>query len=103
VSKAVLCDIATQYQRWVTARAAEWGVPLLDAPTAERRDHFVDRYFRRADPDHVVVILKAREPARYLVAIGKDDRWHLEHNRGGRRAATDLAHHQPDVRDDGRR
>jgi hypothetical protein len=29
----------------------------------------------------VVVILKAREPARILVAIGKDDRWHLEYKR----------------------
>jgi len=27
------------------------------------------------------VILKAREPARILVAIGKDDRWHLEYKR----------------------
>jgi hypothetical protein len=25
VSRGVLRDIATQYQRWVTARAAEWG------------------------------------------------------------------------------
>jgi hypothetical protein len=79
VSKAVLRDIATQYQHWVTARAAAWGVPVLDAPAQQRRDHFVDPYFRRADPDHVVVILKAREPARILVAIGKDDRWHLEY------------------------
>jgi hypothetical protein len=80
VSKAVLGDIATQYQRWVTARAAEWQVPILEAPANERRDRFVDPYFlRRAEPDHVVVILKAREPARYLVAIGKDDRWHLEY------------------------
>jgi len=80
VSKAVLRDIATQYGHWVTARAAQWGVPVLDAPTG-RRDDFVDRYFRRAPPDHVVVILKAREPARILVAIGKDERWHLEYKR----------------------
>jgi hypothetical protein len=26
----------------------------------------------------VVVILKAREPARIMVAIGAEDRWHLE-------------------------
>ena len=80
VSRAVLRDIATQYGHWVTARAAQWGVPVLDAPTG-RRDDFVDRYFRRAQPDHVVVILKAREPARILVAIGKDERWHLEYKR----------------------
>jgi hypothetical protein len=81
VSKAVLADIATQYQHWVTARAAQWGVPILDAPAEQRRDRYVDPYFRRAEPDQVVVILKAREPARYLVAIGKDDRWHLEFKR----------------------
>jgi hypothetical protein len=79
VSKAVLRDIATQYQHWVTTHAAAWQVPLLDAPGAERRDKFVDPYFRSAHADQVVVILKAREPARYLVAIGRNDRWHLEH------------------------
>ena len=82
VSKAVLRDIATQYHHWVTARATQWGVPLLEAPAGDRRDRFVDPYFRRdAEADHVVVILKAREPARILVAIGKDDRWHLEYKR----------------------
>lgn len=59
VSKAVLCDIASQYQHWVTARAIQWGVPLVDAPAAERRDTFVEPYFRRAAADQVVVILKA--------------------------------------------
>src|SRR5437867_11559700 len=62
VSKAVLRDIATQYQHWVTARAAQWDVPVVHAPAEQRRDRFVDPYFRRADPDQVVVILKAREP-----------------------------------------
>jgi hypothetical protein len=81
VSKAVLRDIATQYQRWVTARASEWHVPVVEAPPEQRRDRFVDRYFRHPDPDQVVVILKAREPARILVAVGKDDRWHLEYKR----------------------
>jgi hypothetical protein len=81
VSKSVLRDIATQYQHWVTARAVQWSVPILDAPAEQRRDTFVEPYFRRAAADHVVVILKAREPARYLVAIGKDDRWHLEFKR----------------------
>ncbi len=81
VSKRVLGDIATQYQHWVTARAVQCGVPIIDAPAEQRRDTFVEPYFRRAAADHVVVILKAREPARYLVAIGKDDRWHLEFKR----------------------
>src|ERR1700686_3399068 len=76
VSKAVLRDIATQYKHWVSARAEQWGAPIVEAPTGDRRDKFVDPYFRRAEPDHVGVILKAREPARILVAIGKDDRWH---------------------------
>lgn len=77
VTRAVLRDIATQYQRWVQARAEQWGAPIVDAP-AGRRDDFVTPYFRRAQPDQIVVILKAREPARILAAIGKDDRWHLE-------------------------
>jgi len=81
VSRAVLRDIATQYQRWVTARATVWRAPLVTAPAEQRRDRFVDPYFRRAQPDQVVVILKAREPARILTAIGKDDRWHLEYKR----------------------
>lgn len=81
VSRPVLRDIATQYQHWVTARAATWGAPVVKAPKEERRDRFVDPYFRRADPDQVVVILKAREPARILIAIGKDDRWHLTYDR----------------------
>ena len=80
VSKAVLTDIATQYQRWVIARAAEWGTPIVEAP-AGRRDTFVEPYFRRAKPDEVVVIVKGREPARILTAIGKGDRWHLQYAR----------------------
>jgi hypothetical protein len=81
VSKAVLRTIAAQYEHWVTARAAQWHVPIVEAPDGQRRDAFVDPYFRRAHPDQIVVVLKAREPARILVAIGKDDRWHLEYKR----------------------
>jgi hypothetical protein len=81
VSKPVLKDIARQYERWVTARAKEWDVSIIEPPAHQRRDDFVDRYFRRTTPDQVVVILKAREPARILIAIGKDDRWHLEYAR----------------------
>jgi hypothetical protein len=81
VSKPVLKDIARQYEHWVTARAQAWGAPIVAPPDHQRRDDFVDRYFRRADPDQVVVILKAREPARILIAIGQDDRWHLEYAR----------------------
>ena len=73
VTLTVLRDIATQYDRCVTAHAERWGAPIVDAPIG-RRDDFVAPYFRRAQPDQIVVILKAREPARILVAIGKDDR-----------------------------
>jgi hypothetical protein len=80
VSKPVLKDIATQYHRWVTAQAKAWRAPIVEAP-AGRRDAFVEPYFRRAKPDQVVVIVKGREPARILTAIGKADRWHLQYAR----------------------
>src|ERR1700680_215910 len=47
VSKAVLTDIATQYQRWVIPQAKAWGAPIVEAP-AGRRDEFVAPYFHRA-------------------------------------------------------
>jgi hypothetical protein len=37
---------------------------------ASRWDGFVDPYFRRAKADSVVTILKARDPARIMTAIG---------------------------------
>jgi hypothetical protein len=79
VTRSVLTGIADQFRDWITARAQKWGVPILEAPEG-RRDDFVDRYFRRAQPNQIVVILKAREPARILIANGnkKDDRWHLQ-------------------------
>jgi hypothetical protein len=79
VTRAFLTDIADQFRDWITQRARKWGVPILDAPEG-RRDDFVDSYFRRPKPNEIVVILKAREPARILIANGnrKDDRWHLE-------------------------
>jgi hypothetical protein len=79
VSRTTLRDIANQFHHWVTNRTQKWDVPVLDAPPG-RRDEFVEPYFRHAKPDEVVVILKAREPARIMIAIGnaKDDRWHLQ-------------------------
>ena len=79
VSRIALRDIANQVHGWVKNRAQKWGVPIVDAP-AGRRDEFVEPYFRRAKPDDVIVILKAREPARIMIAIGnaKDNRWHLQ-------------------------
>jgi hypothetical protein len=53
--------------------------PIVEAPKG-RRDEFVEPYFRGARPDQVVVILKAREPARIMTAVGakKTSRWHLQ-------------------------
>lgn len=79
VSRDVLREIATQFQNWVVNRSKQWGAPILDAPQG-RRDDFVQQYFVAAKPDQVVCILKAREPARIMTAIGtkKENRWHLQ-------------------------
>ena len=79
VSRDVLRDIATQFHNWVKNRSQKWGAPILEAPDG-RRDEFVDPYFKRPKSDAVVCIIKSREPARILTAIGnkKENRWHLE-------------------------
>src|SRR6202047_1100151 len=79
VTRYTLRDIAEQFQRWVKERAAKRNIPIVEAPKG-RRDEFVDPYFERAEPDAVVVILKAREPARIMTAIGDKvaNRWHLQ-------------------------
>ena len=79
VTRYTLRDIADQFQRWVTERAEKRNIPIVEAPKG-RRDEFVDPYFERAKPDAVVVILKAREPARIMIAIGDKvaNRWHLQ-------------------------
>ena len=79
VSRDVLREIATQFQNWVINRSKKWGAPILDVPEG-RRDDFVLPYFTAAKPDQVVCILKGREPARIMTAIGtkKENRWHLE-------------------------
>ena len=48
----------------------------MEAPRG-RRDEFVEPYFRGAKPDQAMVILKAREPARIMIAIGnkQENRW----------------------------
>jgi hypothetical protein len=51
---------------------------MHSGPPGGRRDDFVDPYFKHAKADQVVVILKAREPARIMVAIGAEERWHLQ-------------------------
>jgi hypothetical protein len=79
VTRYTLRNIADEFQHWVKERAAKRGIPIVDAPDG-RRDDFVDPYFERAKPDSVVVILKAREPARIMIAIGDKltNRWHLQ-------------------------
>ncbi len=79
VTRSLLTGVADQFRDWVTNRAHKWGVPILDAPEG-RRDDFLDPYCRRVKANEVVAILKAREPARILIANGnkKDDRWHLQ-------------------------
>jgi len=83
VSRKVLRDIATQFHNWVQNRCPQWRVPLIkdsDDPEA-RRDKQLDAYFKRAPEDRIVSILRAREPARILTAIGKkeENRWHLKY------------------------
>jgi hypothetical protein len=79
VSRDILRGAAEQFQVWVKERAVEWNAPIVEAPKG-RRDEFVDPYFKGARPDQIVVILKAREPARIMTAIGdkKVNRWHLQ-------------------------
>lgn len=83
VTRKTLTDIADQFQYWLKNRAAKWGAPILEAPEGDdsRRDRLLDPYFENAQPNQVVAIVKAREPARILVAIGdKDnDSPHLEY------------------------
>jgi hypothetical protein len=79
VTRDTLRGIADQFQRWVTERAEKRNIPIVEAPKG-RRDEFIDPYFERAKPDAVVAILKAREPARIMIAIGDKvaNRWHLQ-------------------------
>ncbi|HEX8711460.1 MAG TPA: hypothetical protein VF730_06270 [Terracidiphilus sp.] len=79
VSRDVLRTIAEQFHNWVQHQSEKWKAPILEGPPG-RRDEFVEPYFRHAQPDQIVLILKAREPARILTAIGnqQDNRWHLQ-------------------------
>jgi hypothetical protein len=79
VSRDVLRDIAKQFHNWVVNRSQKWDAPILEAPE-DRRDKFLDPYFRKAKPNQIVAIIKGREPARIMIAIGnkKDNRWHLQ-------------------------
>ena len=84
VTRKTLTEIADQFLSWLKNRTAKWGTPLLEARDGEgddsRRDRLLDNYFQNAKPNQLVAVLKAREPARILLAIGKkdSDRPHLE-------------------------
>ena len=85
VTRNTLTQIADQFQCWLKNRSEKWGAPILEPRQGDgdesRRDRFLDAYFRNAKPNQVVAILKAREPARILVAIGEkgNDSPHLEY------------------------
>lgn len=85
VTRPYLTAIADRFQDWVKNRSEKWGAPILEPPEGDaddsRRDKFVLDYFQDAKPNQVVAILKAREPARILVAIGgkENDCPHLEY------------------------
>ena len=53
------------------------GAPILEPPKGDgdesRRSQLVEPYFRDAQPNQVVAVLKAREPARILLAMGDKD------------------------------
>ncbi len=85
MTRETLTEIAGQFSYWVKNRSERWGAPIVEPPSGEgdesRPDRLLDAYFQNAKPNQVVAILKAREPARILVAIGdKDnDSPHLEY------------------------
>lgn len=85
VTRKTLTEIADQFQYWLKNRSEKWDAPILEPPEGtgddSRRDRLLDAYFQNPKPNQVVAILKAREPARILVAIGdkNNDSPHLEY------------------------
>ena len=73
VTHRSLTEIADQFLYWIKNRSEKWGAPIVDAPEQQRRDDFVLPYLKDTGPDRVAIILKGREPARILVAIGGKD------------------------------
>jgi hypothetical protein len=77
VSRKVLREVANEYHHWVEHSAQKWGVEIVDDPKG-RRDDFVKPYFEKAQADQMVMVIKAREPAGIMTAIGAGEKWHLE-------------------------
>jgi hypothetical protein len=71
VTRRTLTEIADQFHHWLENRSEKWGAPIVEAPPEERRDDFVLPYLQKTEANHVAIILKAREPARILVAIAE--------------------------------
>ena len=80
VSRDILRGAAEQFQLWVKEQADKWNAPISEASELAVSKYLSTPYFRGAGPDQVIVILKAREPARIMTAIGdkKLNRWHLQ-------------------------
>lgn len=78
VHKKDLVRISADYENWMREFASSSGFPLLDDPE-KRRDQFMEPYFASAQPDQIVGVIKAREPALILTAIGNAGKsTHLE-------------------------
>jgi hypothetical protein len=75
VSRDTLRGIADGFQQWLKSWSAKRNVPILEAPKG-RRDEFVEPYFKNAEPDAIVAVVKAREPAR--IGDRAANRWHLQ-------------------------
>ena len=77
MTRKTLTESADQFQYWLKNRSQKWGAPILEPPDGSgddrRRDRLLDPYFQNAKPNPVVAIVKAREPARILVAIADRD------------------------------
>src|SRR5271155_511676 len=79
VSRNTLHGIADHFQQWLKPWSEKRNIPVMEAPKG-RRDEFIEPYFKGAKSDEVVAVLKAREPARIMIAIGDRaaNRWHLQ-------------------------
>ena len=79
VSRGALHGVADRFQQWLRQWSEKRNIPVLEAPKG-RRDEFIEPYFKGAKPDEVVAVLKTRELARIMIAIGDRtvNRWPLQ-------------------------
>jgi len=78
VSRHVLRDIAEQFQRWLKGGQRSGTYRLWRPRKAAATTSSIP--ISKGQSDAVVVILRAREPARIRTAVGdsKTNRWHLQ-------------------------